>query len=295
MNRGVLYALAAYGLWGFFPLYWKQLTFVPPSQQLSHRIIWSFILLLLITPITRHGRGMLKTLRTKRMVRIYAGSASLLGINWLTYLWAVQNNLIVEASLGYFINPLLNVLLGVVFLRERLRSGQWLAVGLAAIGVLYLTFVYGSLPWIGLIVATAFGLYGLVRKTAPLGSVQGLTLEMGILFVPTLTFLLFAEAKGQGAFLHSGLKANLFMVGAGVVTTIPLLFFIGAARRIPLSLLGIIQYLTPTGQFLLAVLLYNEPFTRERAIGFTLIWIALAIFAVEGIWSQRRSGRSKEC
>ncbi|MFC1760608.1 EamA family transporter RarD [Planctomycetota bacterium] len=289
MNRGVLYALAAFGFWGLFPLYWKQLSFVPPEQQVGHRILWSFLLLLLAMPIGNRGREVLKALRTPRLCRIYLGSALLLGINWGVYLWAIKHDFIVEASLGYFINPLLNVLLGVVFLHERLRRWQWIAVGLAGVGVLYLTIVYGSLPWIGLTLAAAFGLYGLVRKIAPLGSINGLTLEMGILFVPTLAFMVFADTKGQGAFLHAGLRADLFMIGAGVVTTVPLLLFTAAARRIPLSLIGIIQYITPTGQFLLGVLLYNEPFTGDRAIGFTIIWIALAVFAVEGLVSQRRA------
>lgn len=293
MNRGVLYALAAYGIWGFFPLYWKQLSFVPSEQQLGHRIVWSFALLLLVMPLRKQGREVFKALRTPRLCGIYLGSALLLGINWGVYLWAVKNDFIVEASLGYFINPLLNVMLGVVFLHERLRRWQWVAVGLAGVGVLYLTFVYGSLPWIGLILAAAFGLYGLVRKTGPLGSINGLTLEMGVLFAPTLAFMLLTEAQGQGAFLHNGLRADLFMMGAGIVTSVPLLLFTAAARRIPLSLMGIIQYITPTGQFLFGVLVYNEPFTRERAIGFTFVWIALAIFAVEGIISQRiaRGGR----
>ncbi len=288
MNRGIVYALLAYGIWGFFPLYWKQLGMVPAAQQMSHRVVWSLLLLLVLVCLRRQGRGLWTALREPRIRWIYLGSALLLGTNWLTYLWAVHHDFIVEASLGYFINPLLNVVLGVVFLRERLRRWQWAAVGLAALGVLYLTFVYGSLPWVALVVALAFGLYGLVRKTAPLGPVPGLTLEMGILFVPTLAFLIGAEFNGQGAFLHAGPMPDVYMIGAGVVTTVPLLFFIAAARRIPLSLMGIIQYITPTGQLLLGVLKYGESFTRERAIGFACVWIALAIFAIEGMVSRRR-------
>jgi chloramphenicol-sensitive protein RarD len=293
MNRGVVYALLAYGIWGFFPLYWKQLGMVPAAQQMGHRVVWSFLLLLVVVRLRRQGAGLLVALREPRIRWIYLGSALLLGINWLTYLWAVNHDLIVEASLGYFINPLLNVVLGVVFLRERLRPWQWFAVGLATLGVLYLTFVYGALPWVALVVALAFGLYGLVRKTAPLGPVPGLTLEMGILFLPTLVFLIHADASGQGAFLHHGFVPDLYMIGAGVVTTVPLLFFIAAARSIPLSLMGILQYLTPTGQLLLGVLKYGESFNRERAIGFVCVWIALAIFAVEGLVVRRRGGIPK--
>jgi len=288
MNRGVAYALLAYGIWGFFPLYWKQVGMVPAEQQMAHRVVWSFLLMLVVVCLRRQGRGLLRALAEPHIRWIYLGSALLLGINWLTYLWAVNHDFIVEASLGYFINPLLNVVLGVVFLKERLRPWQWAAVGLAALGVLYLTFIYGSLPWVALVLALAFGSYGLVRKTAPLGPVPGLTLEMGILFIPTLALLIWAECQGQGAFLHTGVVPDLYMVGAGVVTSVPLLFFIAAARRIPLSLMGIIQYITPTGQLLLGVLKYGESFTRERAIGFVCVWIALAIFAVEGMVAQRK-------
>jgi chloramphenicol-sensitive protein RarD len=288
MNRGLWYAIAAYVIWGFFPLYWKQLGAVPSSQQMAHRVIWSLLLLLGVMYFQKKNQTLLTALRTPRIVLIYFGSTLLLGTNWLVYLWAVSHGFIVEASLGYFINPLFNVIFGVVFLRERLRLGQWIAIGIALLGVLYLTFEYGSLPWIALVLAAAFGLYGLVRKAAPLDAVPGLTLEMGFLFIPTLLFLLYAEFQGQGAFLHAGLTTDLYLVGAGVATTVPLLLFIGAARRIPLSLLGIVQYITPTAQLLLGVLKYNEPFTRERAIGFAIVWIALIIFAVEGFVTRKK-------
>ncbi len=288
MNRGLWYAIAGYVIWGFFPLYWKQLGAVPSSQQVAHRVIWSLLLLLCVVCFQKRGRTLFSILRRPRVVWIHFGATLLLGTNWLIYLWAVSHDFIVEASLGYFINPLFSVVLGVVFLRERLRLAQWIAVGVALLGVLYLTFEYGSLPWIGLALAAAFGLYGLVCKAAPLDAVPGLTLEMGFLFIPTLLFLLLTESQGQGAFLHAGLTTDLYLMGAGVATTVPLLLFIGAAKRIPLSLLGIVQYITPTGQLLLGVLKYNEPFTRERAIGFAIIWTALIIFAVEGLVAQRK-------
>ncbi len=288
MNRGLWYAIAAYGIWGFFPLYWKQLGAAPSSQQVAHRIIWSLVLLSGVVCFQKKGQTLLTALRTPRIVWIHFGSTLLLGTNWLVYLWAVSHGFIVEASLGYFINPLLNVVLGVIFLRERLRLAQWIAVGIAFLGVLYLTFEYGALPWIGLVLAAAFGLYGLTRKAAPLDAVSGLTLEMGFLFIPAGLFLCFAASQGQGAFLHAGLTTDLYLMGAGVVTTVPLLLFIGAARRIPLSLLGIIQYITPTSQLLLGVLKYNEPFTRERAIGFAMVWTALIVFAIEGVVAQKK-------
>jgi chloramphenicol-sensitive protein RarD len=221
------------------------------------------------------------------VLRVYLLSAVLIGVNWLTYVWAVNAGFIVETSLGYFINPLLSVLMGVIFLRERLRLWQWLPLGLAAAGVLYLTLAYGALPWIALILAFSFGLYGLIKKVAPLDALYGLTLETGILFLPALGYLVYAEAAGTAAFLHAGLGSDLLLAGAGAVTTIPLLLFAAGARRISLSLVGVLQYLAPTMQFLLGVLVYHEPFTQARLIGFGAVWIALLIFGVEGFLARR--------
>jgi len=226
------------------------------------------------------------------VLRIYFAAAVLIGINWLVYIWAVNAGFIVEVSLGYYINPLLNVFMGVLFLRERLRTLQWVPLGLATVGVLYLAFAYGSLPWIALTLAFSFGLYGLVKKTAPLGSLYGLTLETGLLFLPALLYLLYSETTGQGAFLHSGAISNVLMMGAGLMTTVPLLMFASAARRIPLSLVGILQYIAPTLQFLLGVLVYGEPFTHTQFIGFGIVWVALILFGVEG-YLATRSQRAK--
>ena len=290
MNRGKWYAVAAYGLWGLFPLYWKQLTSVVPlTQVLGHRVVWSFLVLLIIIRLRKHGSLLREALRSPRVWFTYALAAVLLGSNWLLFIWALMSDFVVEASLGYFINPLLNVLMGVVFLGERLRMGQWFAVGLAAIGVLYLTFVYGALPWIALVLATSFGLYGLIKKTARLGPIDSLTFEMGLLFLPALLYLIWTDVTGEAAFLHSGFKADCFMVCAGIVTTTPLLLFGAATRRIPLSLIGMIQYLAPTMHLLLGVFLYHEPFTRARLIGFGFIWIALVIFACEGLYNLKKS------
>ena len=210
-----------------------------------------------------------------------------MGINWLTYIWAVNTGFIIEISLGYFINPLLSVAMGVVFFRERLRSWQWIAIGVAAAGVLYLAFIYGSFPWIALTLALTFGFYGLVKKTAPLGPLYGLTLETGILFLPALAHLIFSEMIGQGTFLHAGVISNLPLISVGPVTAIPLLLFASAAQRIPLSLVGLFQYIAPTLQFLLGVLAYGEPLSRTRLMGFGIVWIALIIFAVEAILAYR--------
>ena len=287
MNQGILCAIGAYGTWGLFPAYWKLLQHVPALQLLSHRIVWSFVFLLAFMLLTRQGQSFRSAIAHRKVLLIYFVAALLIGVNWLTYVWAVNAGYIVETSLGYFINPLLNVLLGVIFLRERLRPFQWVPVVLAAIGVIYLTITYGRLPWIALTLAFSFGLYGLVKKTAPLGSVFGLSLETGILFLPALGWLFYSETIGQGAFLHAGAGSDLLLVGAGVVTTIPLLMFASAAQRIPLSLLGIIQYIAPTLQFLLGVLAFKEPFTSTQLVGFSIVWTALILFWGEGFWAQR--------
>jgi len=281
-REGILYAFGAYFLWGLTPIYWKLIQHVPAIQLIGHRIAWSFILLSAVLFATRQWRELHRLASNRRVMRIYLVAAALVGCNWFVYVWAVNSGHILEASLGYFINPLLSVLLGVVFLRERLRLFQWIAVGLAAAGVIYLTATYGRLPWIALGLAFSFGFYGLVKKTAPLSSLHGLTLETGILLVPSLIFLTYQDRLGQGAFLHTGIGSDLLMAGAGLVTTIPLLMFVSAARRIPLTTIGIMHYITPTCQFLIGVLIYKEAFDASRALGFGFVWSGLIIFAVEG-------------
>lgn len=287
MNKGVGYALSAYILWGLLPIYWKWLHTVPALQVISHRVVWSVLTLAVVITVTRQWPAFRAAARQPRVLGVYLAAAALIGANWLVYIWAVTAGYIVETSLGYFINPLLSVLLGVVFLRERLRVWQWVPIGLAAAGVLYLTFAYGSLPWIALTLAATFGVYGLVKKTAPLGSVFGLTLETALLAPLALVYLLVMEATPQGAFLHTDLPTALLLAGAGLVTTAPLLLFASAAQRIPLSLVGILQYLAPTLQFLIGVYLYHEPFTPHQFVGFALVWAGLLIFGVEGALAYR--------
>ncbi len=286
MKKGILYGIAAYALWGFFPIYWKLLQHVPALQLLGHRILWSFVLLALLLLAVRLWRDFRRAL-TRRILGIYTLAALLLSVNWLTYVWAVNAGYIIETSLGYFINPLLSVLLGVLILRERLRLTQWIPLGLATAGVIYLTVTYGQLPWIALTLAFSFGFYGLSKKMAPLSSLFGLTLETGILLVPALAYLAFEQVTGKGAFLHSGSGSDLLMVGAGVVTTIPLLLFASAARRVPLSTVGLLQYITPSIQFLLGVFVYEEPFDHGHLIGFGMVWAALVLFWLENFLSSR--------
>ncbi len=287
MNKGILYGIVTYILWGFFPIYWKFLHPVPAMQVIGHRISWSFILLIAILLITRQWKDFRSTALKPKVLGIYAIAGVLLTINWLVYVWGVNAGFIVETSLGYFINPLLSVLLGVIFLRERLRPMQWVPVGIAAIGVIYLTFVYGRLPWIALALAFSFGFYGFVKKLAPLGSLYGLTLETGIVFPIALIYLLFVEFTGTGAFAHDGTFITALLIGAGAVTTIPLLLFASAAKQIPLSLVGLLQYIAPTLQFLIGVFLYKEPFDQSHLIGFGIVWAALIIFVIENYLAHR--------
>ena len=288
MKKGILYALGAYITWGLFPFYWKILAGVPALQLLGHRILWSFITLIVLLLISWQWKTIRNGLN-RRILVIYSVAAVLIAINWLTYVWAVGKGFIIETSLGYFINPLLSVLLGVIFLRERLRPLQWLPIGLAAVGVLYLTFAYGSLPWVALTLAISFGFYGLVKKNAPLDALPGLTMETGLLFLPALGFLLYSEFNGTGAFLHTTPLLNLMLLGAGLVTIVPLLMFASAAKRIPLTMIGVLQYVNPTIQFLLGTLVYKEPFDHHRLIGFGIVWVALILFVLEGFLRRPKS------
>ena len=259
---------------------------VPTLQLLGHRIVWSFLLLLGVILTIKQWNEFRAALNA-RTFRIYLIAALLIGVNWLAYVWAVNAGFIVETSLGYFINPLLSVLMGVLFLGERLRTMQWIPVALAAIGVAYLTVVYGQPPWIALLLAFTFGFYGLVKKLAPLGSVFGLTLETGILFLPALAYLGLVQANNMASFLHAGITSDLLMIGAGLVTTIPLLMFASAAKQIPLTMIGILQYIAPTIQFLIGVFIYKETFDQSRLIGFSIVWLALIIFWVENYLANR--------
>ena len=288
MKRGILYGIGAYALWGFFPIYWKVLHPVSALQVIGHRISWSFILLVAFIVITKQWQDFRSVaLTSAKTIGIYAIAGVLLTINWLVYVWGVNQGFIVETSLGYFINPLLSVLLGVIFLRERLRLAQWMPVIIAAAGVIYLTFVYGRLPWIALSLAFSFGFYGLVKKLAPLGSLYGLTLETGIVFPAAMIFLVVVQLNGTGAFLHDSALIDLFLVGAGVVTTIPLLMFASAAKQIPLTVVGLLQYIAPTLQFLIGIFIYKEPFDQSHLIGFAVVWVALIIFWVENYLAHR--------
>ena len=281
MKKGVLSAVIAYALWGIFPVYFKALNAVPALQILAHRVVWSFVLLAAVLLVRREVKGFRKAALHPRMIAQYALAAVLLAVNWGMYVWGVNAGYVVQTSLGYFINPLVSVLLGVFFLKERLRPLQWLAVGLAALGVLYLTLSAGELPWIALVLAFSFGLYGLVKKTSPLAPLYGLSLETVILFLPGLAVLIAVGASGTGAFGSLSRAQDGLMILSGVVTVIPLLLFATATRSVPLSTIGLLQYIAPTTQLLLGVFLYHEPFSQSRLIGFSIIWVGLLLLSGE--------------
>lgn len=283
MKGGVLAAVVAYTLWGILPVYWKALQAVPALEILAHRTVWSLAFVLLLLAVRRQWDWVRQARQKPGMLLVFGLTTCLLGANWFTYIWAVNSGHVVDSSLGYFINPLLSVALGVVFLKERLRLGQGVAIAFALAGVVFLTVAYGAFPWIALTLAGTFGFYGLLRKTAPLGSLEGLTLETALLSIPTGAYLLFLASAGKGSFGHAGPETTLLLVGAGVVTAFPLLMFAYAARSVSLATVGILQYIAPTLQFLLGVLVYGEPFSLERLIGFAAIWVALAIYSTEGV------------
>ncbi len=281
MDRGVWQAVGAYTIWGLLPLYWKALHRIAALQLISHRIAWSFVLLMILLALMGQVRAFRSAAFHRKTMVLHGAAAALLGANWLVYVWAVNAGFVVETSLGYFINPLLSVVLGVMFFGERLRPAQWTSVAIAAAGVAYLTYDYGRPPWIALALAFSFALYGLVKKTASLGPIQGLGLETGLLFVPAIAVLGLAERTGGGFLTGSGWGTILALVGTGVVTTVPLLLFASSARRIPLVWIGILQYIAPTLQFFLGVFVFKEAVSVHTLIGFSAVWAALALFAGE--------------
>ncbi len=285
MNRGVLYGIGAYLCWGTFPLYWRLLKEVSAIELLGHRIIWSFVFLVLFIALTRGWRTFFKSL-SARVILSYSIASLIIGVNWFVYVKAVNSGFIVETSLGYFINPLLNMLFGIVFFKERFRAMQWVPLIIAASGVLWLTFGYGHPPYVALTLAFSFALYGVVKKISPLGSLHGLTIETGVLFIPAVVLLLWVTLAGGGSFIRSGISASLLMAGAGIITLLPLLMFATAARSVPLWILGLIQYISPTMNFLTGVFIFNEPFSRDQLIGFGLVWFAIIIFIAENRFSK---------
>jgi len=289
MKRGPLLAAGAYLLWGMLPIYWRALAGVPALEILLHRIVWSLVVVLVLLALRQEWQWLADGLRHPAVFRVFLITAALLAVNWLVYLWANNNSHIVETSLGYFITPLVSVVLGLLVLHERMRPGQWLSVGIAALGVLFLVLTAGGTLWISLVLALSFGFYGLLRKTARLGSLEGLTVEMAILFLPALAYLLYLSSSGQAAFGAGDASTTALLAFSGVVTAVPLLLFAAGARLVPLTTLGLLQYIAPTMQFCIGVFIYHEPFDQARLLGFSIVWLALAVYSAEGYRHRRRA------
>ncbi len=287
VREGLVYGLAAYGAWGFAPIYFKAVTHVGALEVLAHRVLWSLLLLCAWVLATGGLTRVRQALRRPRLLATLALTSTLVVSNWGVFIWAVGHARVLEASLGYFINPLFNVLLGYFFLGERLRRAQWLSALLATTGVAFLTWRLGAVPWVALYLAGAFSAYGLLRKLAPVDGVVGLTLETAVLAPVALAYLLFLRASGSLGFLHLGPMIDGLLVAAGVVTAVPLAWFANGVQRLPLSTMGFLQFVSPTLQFLLAVLLYREPFGRAHVVAFGLIWTAVVLFSADA-WHQRR-------
>ena len=285
-RKGVLYGVLAYLTWGFSVFYFKALGSVPPVEILAHRIVWSVPLLL--GWLAWRGRlgNLRQALSQRRTILILLVTTVLIGSNWLVFIFTVATGRIVQSSLGYYINPLVNVLLGVVFLGERLRRMQIASVLLATVGVTYLTLSYGELPLLSLFLAGTFGLYGLLRKTVRADGPVGLTVETSLLLPAALFFLVYREARGELVFTHTSWRVDLLLPLAGVVTTVPLVWFANAVRRLRLATMGFLQYLSPSLQLLLAIAVYGEPFTRAHLVTFGCIWLALALYSYDA-WRQR--------
>ncbi|GAA3542602.1 EamA family transporter RarD [Zobellella aerophila] len=287
--QGALYALGAYFLWGIAPIYFKQLMHVPAYEILTHRVLWSFLLLLALISALGYWPRVRAMLREPRHLLMLLLSSVTIGLNWLIFIWAVNNDHMLDASLGYYINPLFNIVLAMLFLGERFRPTQWLAVALAGGGVLIQLLVFGSLPWVALALATSFGCYGLIRKKVPVDPFTGLMLETLVLLPAAALYLWGFADSTTSQMSHNSLNTNLWLISAGLVTTAPLLLFASAAKRLRLSTLGFFQYLGPSLMFLLAVLLYDEPFTQDKVITFALIWLALVIYTLDGVRQRRRN------
>lgn len=290
MSSGILYGLSAYVLWGMFPLFFKQLQAASALEVVLHRMVWSLVFVLIVLAVLRRWNWLGDVRRSPALVGKFAVSALLLAGNWLSYVWAVNNGHVLDASLGYFILPLINVALGFVFLHERPRKAQWVAFALAASGVLWMAVQSGHVPWLALLIAMTFGFYGLMRKTATLGALEGMSLETMLLAPLAVVALLWGGPSGPGSqWPAHDAHTWLFFLLSGPVTAIPLLLFAAGARRVPLSTMGFLQYITPSILALMGVFLYGEPFAGPRAVGFVLIWVALALYTMEGLWAGRRA------
>lgn len=285
---GVFSAVMAFLIWGLSPVYWKALISIPALEIIIHRIIWSFVFGIILVAFRGRWAEFKAVFSDRKTLVVLFGTSLLMTINWLVYVWAINNDRMLQASMGYYITPLVNVVLGMIFLKERLRPPQKAAVLIAASAVVYLTLYYGIFPWVSIVLALCFGFYGLLRKVAVAGSLIGLTVETLLMCLPALIYMAFLEKAGDNAFLHQGVLTGLLLMGTGVITGLPLLLFTMGARRITLASLGFIQYIGPTCIFVLGVMVYGEPFSYAQMITFVLIWTALAIYSTDTVRTYRR-------
>jgi len=291
-RRGLIYGLAAYGLWGLVPLFWPLIRSASALEILANRIVWSLVVSVVLL-ITTVPRGWWARLRTGHNVAMLALAAAVVSVNWGVYIWSVNSGHVVETALGYYINPILSILLGVVLLHERLAAVQWAAVGLAGLAVIVLTVDYGRPPWIALTLAVSFATYGFLKKKVNGGAVETLTVESALLTVPALAYLAYLQVIGQLTFGHLGLAHSALLMATGLVTAVPLLFFAAASTRVPLSTLGLIQYVAPTAQFILGITYFHEVMSTARWVGFGCVWLALMLLAGYGIVSSRTHRRTR--
>ncbi|WP_282606614.1 EamA family transporter RarD [Pelagibius sp. Alg239-R121] len=287
-RSGAAYALGAFFLWGISPLYFKAVDEIPIFEVLAHRVLWSVIFLFLLLTVSRRWAALRQALCEPRTLYMLMLSTLVVSVNWFFFIWAITTDRVLESSLGYYINPLVNVLLGTLFLRERLTKWQIVAVGLAAVGVLNLAVQVGTMPWVSLLLASTFGIYGLIRKTIKVESVDGLFVETSMVLPIALGYLAYQAINGQGAIGAIDLRTDLLLIAAGLVTAIPLIWFTCGARRLNYSTVGLFQYLAPTCQFFLAVLVFGEAFTWAHLVTFSCIWTALAIYSAQSWLIARR-------
>ncbi|MBF0278411.1 MAG: EamA family transporter RarD [SAR324 cluster bacterium] len=288
IGRGTASILTTYLLWGILPVFWKSIAKVPALEILSHRMLWFLLFLLVLLVWQKKWKWLSVAKENPKTLLPSLCCSVLLGINWYTFIWAVNSGFIVESSLGYFINPLVTILLGMLFLKEQLRPGQWLAMGISLGGIFHLTFNYGSFPWIAMILAFTFAFYALLRKTTKIGGLEGLSVEASVLFIPSLVYLVFLEQEGLATFGHVTYRTDFLLMATGIVTAVPLLFFSYGAKRVSMTMMGMLQYITPTMHFLLGVFLYKESLTLTRLIGFLAIWTALIVYSAEGyFWANK--------
>ncbi len=288
---GVLIASGAFLIWGLSPIYFKILAHVPAFEIILHRMVWSFLFLLSLVIFTGRWKEFSAAIANRRTLLILIGTTLLVSGNWFVFIWAINSGKILQTSLGYFMNPIVNVLLGMLFLKERLRPAQTASVILATAGVFYMTVEVGALPWISLFLAISFGFYGLIRKTATVNALIGLTVETLLLFFPASAYLYYLYTQGTGAFYSQNVTTDLLLMGTALVTAVPLLLFTSGARRINFATLGMLQYIAPSSTFILAVFIYNEPFQTAQIRTFILIWLSLIIYSTDSVIASRSGNR----